>query len=398
MRSPLGALLAALVAATAVSACQSVEVQIETVLPELGDCPLREAPRVEYRSGDCAGEGFQPVDGQPVTASLHCFRALAHTECGQVAEGRVEADLSDPAQRVVRIELGPPLDDVGARGCASMRVAGAPLEPLGVAPVTSSLAAGPTGACGLDAERDGMRLVPRCWGLLDAETSELAVLRAGVSDLASVRVPRETSCEVSPTGSLACGGAVPAWFDAAWVPAGGLVRHAALGGELACAAVEKGTTNLHGEVWCWAADRDLLPRVDCTTPSPGAPPACEVLVAGGAFGARAPVVADLCAGDAHACALLDGAVYCWGRDGEGQVGAGTCDRERGCVDGTWRIPQPVPLPASATGLACGGSFTCATVFDPAAGPRVWCWGRASERALGRARGTSPAEICVAAAP
>ncbi len=385
MRARLGHLVAAaggLVAAPGLWAgCQSVEIEIVTVVPDLGDCPLREPPIIDFRTGDCEGDDFQRVDGQPVIAGPHCFRARAYTQCGQVWEARQSRDLAIESERAVRLDTGV-LEDAPDRRCEDMRLdGGLSLAPLQLAPVTSVLAAGSLYACGLVSDAETRRLEPRCWGQgALGEASESAVAVGGITDLSSVAVARETRCSLESEISLTCSGVVPGWLATTWsVPlgAGGVaarIRQVAVGGQLVCVSVERGTENLQGEVWCWSAP--ALGR-DWRACSGGEP--CQVLErVGGAFQPRAPVVSDLCAGERHACALIEGAVYCFG-DGE-QLGA---------------APQPVSLPSPATALACGAEFTCATVFDPSSGPAVWCWGDATSRQLGRARGGSPAQICVA---
>jgi alpha-tubulin suppressor-like RCC1 family protein len=76
-------------------------------------------------------------------------------------------------------------------------------------------------------------------------------------------------------------------------------------------------------------------------------------------------IAAISAGYLHTCALLtNGAVDCWGNNGNGQMGNGTVAND---------VPSPVPvlLPVAATSIGSGGFHTCATV----AGGGVYCWGR-----------------------
>jgi hypothetical protein len=82
-------------------------------------------------------------------------------------------------------------------------------------------------------------------------------------------------------------------------------------------------------------------------------------------------VLDLALGEAYACALVEsGAVRCWGRNSEGQLGDGTTDESR----------EPVAA-ADLVGvrdLAAGWYHTCALLEDGT----VRCWGDNSEGQLG----------------
>jgi alpha-tubulin suppressor-like RCC1 family protein len=86
-------------------------------------------------------------------------------------------------------------------------------------------------------------------------------------------------------------------------------------------------------------------------------------------------------GGYHTCALLtNGSVSCWGYNGHGELGNGTSSG-----------PQPVGtavtanLPASASSVAAGGYHTCAIV-----GGAVMCWGADESAQLGR--GTSSGDL------
>jgi alpha-tubulin suppressor-like RCC1 family protein len=79
------------------------------------------------------------------------------------------------------------------------------------------------------------------------------------------------------------------------------------------------------------------------------------------------------AGDAHTCAVDDrGAVWCWGRGDEGQLGDST---------GIERLsPTEIPLGtgiAAAERVAAGAAHTCVL-----AGGRIFCWGRNAEGQVG----------------
>lgn len=84
-------------------------------------------------------------------------------------------------------------------------------------------------------------------------------------------------------------------------------------------------------------------------------------------------VAALGTGEVHSCALTDvGAAYCWGYNGNGQLGDGTTDPAAAPV--LVQLPSGVTL----TGIAGGFGFTCGLAGDGAA----YCWGDNSAGQLG----------------
>ncbi|MDP3277747.1 MAG: hypothetical protein Q8Q09_21365 [Deltaproteobacteria bacterium] len=89
-------------------------------------------------------------------------------------------------------------------------------------------------------------------------------------------------------------------------------------------------------------------------------------------GVCAPVSA-LAAGQSHRCALLSsGAVYCWGRNHHGQVGAAISQAESQPV-------RVVGLPP-AVALFAHSDNTCAVSAEG----KAWCWGRNDQGQLGLA--------------
>jgi alpha-tubulin suppressor-like RCC1 family protein len=98
--------------------------------------------------------------------------------------------------------------------------------------------------------------------------------------------------------------------------------------------------------------------------------ACEGdLCEGGLCIPRAPVTA-VAAGFAHACAIVDGSLRCWGDNASGQLGVG--DRERRAV------PTPVTLADRAAVVSLGEAHSCAVLADGS----LWCWGSNAELQLG----------------
>lgn len=81
------------------------------------------------------------------------------------------------------------------------------------------------------------------------------------------------------------------------------------------------------------------------------------------------------AATAHTCALLqDGSLYCWGRNGSGQLGLGDA--------APTEVATPTPVPAFSTdaieSISVGGVHTCARTVTG----ELWCWGTNNRGQLG----------------
>ncbi len=127
-----------------------------------------------------------------------------------------------------------------------------------------------------------------------------------------------------------------------------------------------------GNLWCWGDNTDGQLGHGDTVASPLPVPVSDA----------APLVGDtvigLSAGRAHTCAVAesgDGTAFCWGANGDGQLGDGTTDRRL----------RPVPVLAETSQLSAGRDHTCAVRNDAT----VWCWGRNDQGQLGLG-GTGPA--------
>jgi alpha-tubulin suppressor-like RCC1 family protein len=111
-----------------------------------------------------------------------------------------------------------------------------------------------------------------------------------------------------------------------------------------------------GSLWCWglAEDGQFGDGLNKRASSPVQ-----------ASAAAAPAV-GLAAGSRHTCALKnDGTVWCWGRNGSGQLGNGTT--------ATTLMPPAAPvmgLGATVAEVVAGSDFTCARKTDGT----LWCWG------------------------
>jgi len=116
-----------------------------------------------------------------------------------------------------------------------------------------------------------------------------------------------------------------------------------------------------GALRCWGDNRDGQLGVAAADGGTGEAP---VTIAGGPWIAPAT-------GSIHTCALAtDGGVWCWGGNANGQLGSG--DRIARAE------PRRVTLPARAVDVRTAFEFTCAVLVDASA----WCWGYNWEGQLG----------------
>lgn len=93
-------------------------------------------------------------------------------------------------------------------------------------------------------------------------------------------------------------------------------------------------------------------------------------------------VTDLVVGGAHACAIQNGSMLCWGSNAQGQLGnpgVGSSSSPPVAVQG---------MHSGVTAMAAGGTFTCAVRSGAA-----YCWGHNSSGQLGHGPG-SPASTNV----
>lgn len=110
-----------------------------------------------------------------------------------------------------------------------------------------------------------------------------------------------------------------------------------------------------GTVWCWGHGTygQLGDGTSTSQPLP-----VKVIGLGGS-------AIMISAGYAHTCAIrADGTLWCWGYDGNGQVGNGK-------IEYIYQIPQHVKaLGKSVVAVSAGRAHTCAVKDDAT----LWCWG------------------------
>ena len=198
----------------------------------------------------------------------------------------------------------------GELGDPTLLATGRPTR-VSVLPPSRALAVGQHGACALGKDR-----VVRCWGRWERRRLPPTVIRGLPEDVVQV----------------------------------------ATGAQHACAL------GANGDVYCFGKNRSgQLGRQEAKSPRAGRV-------------ANLPPVRSIAAGVRHTCALVrDGRVFCWGRNDRGQLGDGTRrDRAR---------PQAVRGLKDITALAAGiGDHTC--VIDDVGAVR--CWGRNGNGQLGPA--------------
>ena len=194
----------------------------------------------------------------------------------------------------------------------------------------AALATGARHTCALVSDNDAAATI--CWG--DNSRGQLGVPGGGTRG-------------AQPTDR----------FDAVGLPAGQAAVALAAGVAHTCARLDD------GRVVCWGDSS--FGQLGIDTRALGAAPA------GTAAPTFLPVLLDgpataVAAGAYHTCAIVAGAVRCWGWNDYGQLGD---ERQRG-GDVSPGVTVAVPLPAAATAIAAGAFHTCARLETGA----VVCWG------------------------
>jgi alpha-tubulin suppressor-like RCC1 family protein len=141
----------------------------------------------------------------------------------------------------------------------------------------------------------------------------------------------------------------------------------AAGNDSTCALIKS-----DGSVWCWGdgSSGQLGNGSIPTTNSLGV----STPVKAGLSGAASVIAMGL----GQVCAIVSGSVYCWGGDGNGEVGNGQFT-SAGVLS-----PTKVAGVSGATALGCGYYHTCA-----GGGTSVWCWGDNAYGELGNNQFNDP---------
>jgi alpha-tubulin suppressor-like RCC1 family protein len=291
---------------------------------------------------------------------------------GQPTENEKDAELWHLLETPQQVELWMELiDDSG-----KPRMSSGHLKPrLGLPPVgkpvqagrcMSRIAAGGSAACAL--LRDG---TPWCWGARPPgapgavdDTREPGVLaplplRLLAGNTVELSMERNIACMRLSTGAVYCaGGTLDASETAYGEPGGHPVRVHHLEGASELYGTQCARLN-DGSLSCWS----LL--------GPPSPPSDGLVST--RWEESGPGVAQVAMGGGFVCALRrDGALWCWGANDRGQLGAGDI------------APHPEPtrvsaLPQEVVSVAAGTSHACAALRDGS----LWCWGSSEYGALGQ---------------
>jgi alpha-tubulin suppressor-like RCC1 family protein len=350
---------------------------------QLGDdnSPVDSAGAVSASvTGDLVGVAVQVDAGAAHTCALdydgsvYCW---GDNSAGQLGVGP-SADMSVPVQvptlagrTVVEIATG------AEHSCA--------VDEDGAAWCWGDNSAGQLGAPGSPTGSD----LPVRVSTLTGMTDPVVDIDAGAYTTCATTAPGDAYCwGADTTGQL---GDDPASADrpepaavATTGPLGGKVRQVAVGGVHACALDDDGAASCWGDNTVGALGEG--PGLDAPRPEPVA-----VDDAGALAGAR---LAEITAGGEHTCGLSTaGAAYCWGSDGDGQLGDGGATTDRDVPVMVDRGARPVT--AELSDLAAGDRHTCALDDDGSA----YCWGADTSGQLGNgAAGASGVPVRVQGLP
>ena len=244
------------------------------------------------------------------------------------------------------------------RQCLAMDATGASMTVCGLPAVDGGVDAGSDG--GVDAGSDGGVVLPEppSLGLVSGGTGHTCVGGSTVR------------CWGSWSDALA-GTTAYSYPSPTEVAVGGVADALMAGGNHDCVLVA-------GEVRCWGDNSaGQLARDPATVPF--SETAVAVALPSPAR-ALAPALTHTCV------ALEDGSVWCWGANGDGQLGHA----------GSGPTPAPVTgLPSAAVDVAARSQTSCAVLLDGS----VWCWGSNDGGQLGRAGagGPTPGPVALASA-
>ncbi len=228
------------------------------------------------------------------------------------------------------------------------------------APTTSSISAAPNPSVfGQAVTLQGV--VESATGL---PTGQVDFVSDGTEALGSANLAPGIATAVAAGGNHTCaivGGAVQCWGDngtgqlgdGTTVSRGAPITVIASGATAIAAGRFHTCAIVDGAVECWGDNRGGQIG-DNTTTERHSP---TTVIASGATAIAAGIDFD---GYGHTCAIVGGAVQCWGYNGQGQLGDGTTTERH--------VPTTV-IASGATAIAAGLQHSCAVV-----GGAVQCWG------------------------
>lgn len=224
-----------------------------------------------------------------------------------------------------------------------------------------------------------------CWGdnangqLGPAATggqSAVPVAIRGLDDARLVAAGSRHACAVHVDGTVSCWGA----NDHGQLGDGGTTASSApvvvdslehvadltVGSDFSCAVLSDGAPfGERGSTWCWG--NDVVGQLGDGAPRDGSPRPSRV-----SMSSRSSIAID--AGGQHACAIrTSGELVCWGANDRGQLGDGLT------TGAGSDVPMPVAgLDASVVEVSGGAAHTCARIAGD-----VYCWGKNGAGELGR---------------
>jgi alpha-tubulin suppressor-like RCC1 family protein len=214
-----------------------------------------------------------------------------------------------------------------------------------------------------------------CWG--DGTPTPTKV--EGADGAIAITVGATHACAALGDGSVACWGANVSGqlgsgkADAAAHPTAELVGNLEGVRTIAAGARHTCAVNGDGAAYCWGANGDGQLGSGKTDAKPHGP------IPVGDGGTVLTGVAGIAAGATHTCALMvGGTVRCWGSGAAGQLGAGASGTASGQSGFVARgvVAKPVPGVQGATAITAAANRTCATIgaAADAEGPVIRCWG------------------------
>jgi len=238
-------------------------------------------------------------------------------------------------------------------------------------PAVSRIGAGAFHGCSLDGKG-----VVWCWGSNAAgqlgdgtDTPSGAPVRVRFparTQIVSLGVGERHACALTQTGAILCWGdnAFGQIGDGTTTARGVPAKVSGLTGRMAKVAAGRDHTcalATDGAVSCWGKNTEGQLGESSGQPSKTAQPVA---------GLEADV-AGICAGLEHTCARkLDGSVWCWGGNGDGQLGTGD-NRNRSA-------PTRVTFEGEVASVKCGYFRTCMLMKDGT----ILCWGQNNYGQLG----------------
>lgn len=225
-----------------------------------------------------------------------------------------------------------------------------------------------------------------------SSTSPVPVYSGGVlagRTLTQIVAGASNTCALDSTGAAYCWGLntsgqlgnnssltqslVPVTVTTSGVLTGKTLTQLAAGNAHVCALDSTGTA------YCWGSNGNGQLGINSTTKSP----VPVAVTTGGVL--SGVTLTQLAAGYGHTCAVSStGAAYCWGANGNGQLGNSST------------TPSLVPVAVTTSGVLSGlsltqvsadqgGQYTCALASTGAA----YCWGAASYGQLGNGASSTP---------